>query len=199
MSLRLLDLCIARLSRPASRLDAASSETARTSLRATNCPRDSAAASAAASFCRASMVCSSCFRSSSLGSPNQALVLATTYAYTKAMANKTEARKKSMTGKAHANRTMETAEKSASLRNVLLGMANTPPAVTNGQAPVMTRTLKMAEPTIVPMPTLECVRNIAHVFVRSSGPLHAKAISVAPATSSGMAHRSHMMSTVGTR
>lgn len=55
------------------------------------------------------------------------------------------------------------------------------------EAPMMTRMLKIAEPTIVPAPISEWLpgRNTAKSEVKSSGALEPTAIRVAPATSEG--------------
>ena len=63
----------------------------------------------------------------------------------------------------------------------------------------MTRMLKGAEPTTVPAPTVECWTNTPIADANSSGALQPAAMSVAPATSSGMPRRSQSRLSPGTR
>mmetsp|Transcript_51274 Transcript_51274/g.129427 ORF Transcript_51274/g.129427 Transcript_51274/m.129427 type:complete len:210 (+) Transcript_51274:509-1138(+) len=135
----------------------------------------------------------------SVSDPNHASLLATTTAYTTDMPSSTEARNKSTTGSAHHNKTIDTAENNASRRKYALFTCSSPLGATMGHAPVITSTLKIAEPTIVPMPTDVFVTKMPHTLVSSSGPLHAKATSVAPATSSGIPKCAQIASTVGTK
>ena len=66
-------------------------------------------------------------------------------------------------------------------------------------APVMHMRLKGAEPTTVPAPTVLWSMKTPIMLAKSSGALHPAAISVAPATSSGMLHRSHKTLSAGTK
>ena len=63
----------------------------------------------------------------------------------------------------------------------------------------MHSTLKGAEPTTVPAPTVECWMKTPITDAKSSGALQPAAISVAPATSSGIPLRSHSTLSAGTR
>ena len=60
------------------------------------------------------------------------------------------------------------------------------------------RTLKTAEPTIVPKPTADCV-NVPMSEVKSSGAEPPAAMKVAPATSFEMPSRSTISSSAGTK
>ena len=63
----------------------------------------------------------------------------------------------------------------------------------------MPRWLKISLPITVPSPTSERVTKSAMSEVKSSGDDAPAAISVAPATSSGMRHRSHSRLSAGTK